>query len=49
MASLIASIERMGAKAIVIDSSVAPLINGSSYLTELSHQYAEGLANLQTR
>lgn len=49
MTSLIASIERIGAKAIVIDSSVAPLINGSSYLTELSHQYAEELANLQTR
>ena len=46
MKRLIARINSIGAKAMVFDSSVAPLNSGSDALTITSHQYAEALASL---
>lgn len=46
MRQLIAKIDELGAKAIVIDSSVAPLMSGSLRLTDLSHEYAAALEGL---
>lgn len=46
MRALITKINALGAKAIVIDASVAPLISGSASLTDLSHEYAAAVANL---
>ena len=46
MSELIEKIDALGAKAIVIDASVAPLMSGSQYLTEISHEYAAALKNL---
>ena len=46
MRKIIAKINALGAKAIVFDSSVAPLMSGSNALTETSHRYAEALADL---
>ncbi|PID46867.1 MAG: hypothetical protein CSB47_01925 [Proteobacteria bacterium] len=46
MRSLIEKINAIGAKAIVIDSSVAPLMWGSDELTQLSHEYAAAVARL---
>ena len=49
MKQLIEKINALGAKAMVFDSSVAPLMSGSSTLTEKSHRYAEALADLLNR
>lgn len=46
MQLLIEKINDSGAKAIVIDSSVAPLIHGSDDLTELSHSYSDAIGEL---
>lgn len=46
MKILIQKINAIGAKAMVFDSSVAPLMSGSTAMTETSHQYARELANL---
>jgi len=46
MKKLIEKINALGAKAMVFDASVAPLMSGSSALTEKSHQYAKALADL---
>lgn len=45
--SLIRKIERLGAKAIIIGPSVAPLNYGSTDLVELSHDYAKAIDQLQ--
>lgn len=46
MSQLIEKINSLGAKAIVIDASVAPLMSGSEYLTDISHEYADALEGL---
>lgn len=46
MSELIKKINSLGAKAIVIDSSVAPLVSGNQALTDLSHEYAAAIADL---
>jgi hypothetical protein len=46
MSELISKIDSLGAKAVVIDASVAPLMSGSQYLTEISHEYAAALKSL---
>lgn len=46
MRELIARINALGAKAMVIDTSVAPLMSGSDELTQVSHEYAAALADL---
>lgn len=46
MKQLIEKINAIGAKAVVFDSSVAPLMSGSTALTEKSNEYAEALADL---
>jgi len=46
MQKLIAKINALGAKAMVFDSSVAPLMSGSNALTEKSHQYAKAIEDL---
>lgn len=46
MIELITKVHDLGAKAIVIDSSVAPRMSGSQYLTDLSHEYSAELAGL---
>lgn len=50
MKKLIEKINAIGAKAMVFDSSVAPLMSGgSTVLLEKSHQYARALADLLNR
>lgn len=49
MKILITKINDIGAKAMVFDSSVAPLMSGSDRLTEKSSQYAQALTNLLKR
>lgn len=44
--TLISKIEAIGAKAIIIDPSVAPLNYGSRSLTRLSHAYTDAIAQL---
>ncbi len=46
MQKLIAKVNALGAKAMVFDSSVAPLMSGSNALTEKSHQYAKAIEDL---
>jgi len=46
MRAIIEKINNIGAKPIVIDSSVAPLMYGSSRLTDLSHSYADAIDSL---
>ena len=46
MAQLIAKINALGAKAMVFDNSIAPLMSGSDALTEKSKQYAQAIADL---
>ena len=46
MRAIIEKINDSGAKAIVFDSSVAPVMYGSDVLTELSHDYSEAVENL---
>jgi hypothetical protein len=46
MRSIIEKINDSGAKAIVIDSSVAPKMHGSDVLTELSHEYSNAVGSL---
>lgn len=46
MKILIRKINEIGAKAMVFDSSVAPLMSGSTAMTEKSHEYARALSNL---
>ena len=46
MSQLIAKINSLGAKAVVIDASVAPLMSGSEYLTDISHEYADAVEGL---
>ena len=46
MRQLIAKIDELGAEAIVIDASVAPLMSGSQHLTDISHEYADAVEGL---
>lgn len=46
MQKLIAKVNALGAKAMVFDSSVAPLMSGSNALTEKSHLYAKAIEDL---
>ncbi|RVU85377.1 SGNH/GDSL hydrolase family protein [Leucothrix sargassi] len=48
MSEIIEKINNLGAKAIVFDSSVAPLMSGSDELTELSHSYSKSVEDLST-
>jgi len=47
MSQIIEKINALGAKAIVIDASVAPLMSGSEYLTDISHEYSDAVEALQ--
>ena len=46
MKAIIEKINAIGAKAMVLDSSVAPMMYGSDSLVQRSHQYAKGLEDL---
>ena len=47
MSKLIEKVIALGARPIVFDSSLAPLMYGSDYLLQLSKSYASGLASIQ--